>query len=93
MNLDDILFKYGARLNYSLLQDLQANPIRLVINEDGAGQSTKQMLFPWPYHPILSHSNEDHPITKNMGPIMSKFCGTIDTVNTKGIKKTILLLP
>jgi ABC-2 type transport system permease protein len=47
-------------------------------------------FFPWYYFPVLSPLI-DHPIVKNLNAIKTEFISSIDTLNKKGIKKTILL--
>src|SRR5919107_6237009 len=88
LNLDDILFKYGARINGDLVQDLKSAKQPLVVGEMG-GQPQIQRL-PFPYYPLLN-SPSTHPIAKNMDDVLSIFPGSIDTVKAPGIKKTILL--
>lgn len=88
LNLDDILFKYGVRLNPVLVQDLQCSRIPINIGFK-AGQPNFQ-LFPWMYNPLLLPT-ANHPIVKNLDLIKTEFIGTIDTLNTKNVKKTILL--
>jgi ABC-2 type transport system permease protein len=88
LNLDDILFKYGVRLNPVLVQDLQCSRIPVNVGFK-AGQPDFQ-LFPWMYNPLLLPTT-NHPIVKNLDLIRTEFIGTIDTLNTKNVKKTILL--
>ena len=85
LNLEDMLFQYGVRINADLIQDLQAAPIPLVV---GAQAQTK--LLPWYYFPVIFSTNK-HPIVNNLDAIMCTFVNSIDTVGAKGIKKTILL--
>ena len=85
-NLEDLLFKYGARLNNSLAMDLQSTSIPQIIDERGT-----QQLFPWPYH-LVSIPNQDHPITKSLGPVNLLFANTVDSIRTKTpVKKTFVL--
>ncbi|MSQ78386.1 MAG: gliding motility-associated ABC transporter substrate-binding protein GldG [Flavobacteriaceae bacterium] len=86
--LEELLFKYGARVNYSLLSDLQCNFIP-VIKQMQNGQPGQDMV-PWTFYPILS-STSKHPIVKNLEPVWGQFTCTIDTVGGKGIRKTVLL--
>ncbi len=88
INLQDQLFSYGARINPNLVQDLQCNPIPMVVGQMGDAPQTK--LYPWFYYPILT-SRSTHPIVKNLDMVMTQFISSIDTVGAKGIKKTILL--
>ena len=86
-NLGDLLFQYGTRLDNSLVMDLQSTSIPQVIDERGSTQ-----LFPWPYH-LISIPNQEHPITKSLGPVNLLFANTIDTtVRTRTpIQKHVLL--
>jgi ABC-2 type transport system permease protein len=88
LKLDDMLFKYGVRLNYNLVQDLQAAPIPVVTGY--IGNQPKQQLFPWFYFPLLMPQS-NHPIVKNLNAVKIEFTGTIDTVGGAHIKKTPLL--
>lgn len=88
LNLDEILFKYGVRLNPLMVQDLQC--ARVPINVGFKKGQPDFQPFPWMYYPlILPVSN--HPIVKNLDLIRTEFIGTLDTVSARGIKKTILL--
>jgi ABC-2 type transport system permease protein len=88
-NLDDMLFRYGVRINPVLVQDIQCNMIP--VNVAFAGVPADFRLAPWLYSPLLSSPNT-HPITKNLNMIKTEFAGNIDTIMArKGIKKTVLL--
>jgi gliding-associated putative ABC transporter substrate-binding component GldG len=89
LNLDDILFKYGVRINGDLLQDLNCSKIPIVTGQNPDGSPRMQRL-PWPYYPFLSSPN-NNPITKNLDRVLPIFPSTIDTVKAPGITKTILL--
>ena len=88
LNLDDILFRYGARINYDLIQDLKSAPIPVVTGY--VANKPKQTLLPWYYFPLLSPGS-DHPIVKNMNSVKAEFASSIDTIGIKDVKKTILL--
>jgi gliding-associated putative ABC transporter substrate-binding component GldG len=85
LNLNDLLFRYGARINGNLLMDLQCDYLPFDIS--GNGQFD---FLPWNYFPVLE-SSENHPINKGLGFVCGKFVNTIDTVEAEGISKTILL--
>ena len=89
LNLDDILFRYGVRINGNLLQDLNCSKIPLVtgFNADG---SPRMQRFPWPYYPFLSSPN-NNIVSKNLDRVLSVFPSSIDTIKAPGITKTILL--
>lgn len=84
LNLEDLLFNYGVRINETLLQDLQCDKLPQVGAE---GQQPR--LVDWPFFPILNGS--DHPIAKNLDGVRAFFPTTLDTVEARGIKKTVLL--
>ena len=87
LNLEDIFFRYGARLNQNLLQDIQCDKLPQV---SGKQESTQQQrLVDWPFFPILNGT--EHPISKNLDGVRAIFPNTIDTVGAAGIKKTFLL--
>jgi ABC-2 type transport system permease protein len=88
LNLDDLLFHYGVRINQDLVEDMQCANINMVVGEQG-GKPQFQLL-PWPYYPLLDGSPYSL-ITKNLDPVLSKFANSIDTVKASDISKTILL--
>ncbi len=88
INLDDILFKYGVRLNPTLVMDLQCSSVPINVGFK-AGQPNFQQ-FPFPYFPLLLPT-ANHPIVKNLDLIKTEFVGTLDTVFAKNVRKTILL--
>jgi ABC-2 type transport system permease protein len=89
LNIDDLLFKYGVRINPDLVQDLNCSKIPFVIGTNADG-SPKMQRIPWPYYPFLS-AHGDNPITKNLDRVLPIFPSSIDTVKAPGITKTVLL--
>jgi ABC-2 type transport system permease protein len=89
LNLEDMLFTYGVRLNSNVVRDLQCSQIGLAVA--GAGGQPQIKLFPWDYYPVII-SHVKNPITKHLNYLLCQFAGTIDTVGTNtAIEKTILL--
>ncbi|MFT4753444.1 MAG: ABC-2 type transport system permease protein [Salibacteraceae bacterium] len=88
LNLNDQLFKYGARVNPDFVMDVQSLPIPIVTGM--TGDQPKQELFPWYYFPLV-FSSVKHPITANLDAIATQYVGSIDTVGGKNITKTPLL--
>ncbi len=88
LNLDDLLFKYGVRINRDLLQDLQCDLSKLVVGN--AGGKPQLADVPFNYYPLLTATGT-HPITKNLEPVLTQFTNTLDTVKADGITKNILL--
>lgn len=88
LNLDDQLFTYGVRINYDLIGDMNCAQIPVSVGQVG-GQAQIQMV-PWLFYPIIMPVSA-HPLVKNLDGIRTEFVNTIDTIGTKGTKKTILL--
>lgn len=89
LNIDDILFKYGVRINSDLLQDLDCSKIPIVTGHNPDGSPIMQRV-PWPYYPFLAATN-NNPVSKNLDRVLPIFPSSIDTVQAPGIQKTILL--
>lgn len=87
LNLNDMFFKYGFRINPDLVKDEQGAPIKLATGEQGS--ATQYQDFIWKFSPIVIPTNQ-HPIVKNLGGIKFDFASPIDTLKN-GIKKTVLL--
>ncbi len=88
LNLEDMLFSYGVRINPDLVMDLTALPIPLRTGQ--VGSQPKIDFFPWYYFPVITPI-QDHPVVKNLNAIKTEFVSSIDTVRAPGVKKTILL--
>jgi gliding-associated putative ABC transporter substrate-binding component GldG len=87
LNLNDMLFKYGVRINPDLIKDEQATPIKLAIGDQGSGTQYQQYM--WKYSPFV-YPESQNPIVKNMSGIKFEFANPIDTLKNN-IKKTVLL--
>jgi gliding-associated putative ABC transporter substrate-binding component GldG len=87
LNLNDMLFKYGVRINPDLVKDIMATPIALATGEKGS--TTQYTQFPWFYSPMI-YPTTKHPIVSNLDALKFEFASGIDTLKN-GIKKTVLL--
>jgi gliding-associated putative ABC transporter substrate-binding component GldG len=88
LNIEDQLFRYGARVNAEIVQDLECMMIRLKVS---TGSQQQYVPVPWVYYPLLIPSPE-HPITRNLNRIKGEFTGYLDTVGLDGkIRKKVLL--
>jgi gliding-associated putative ABC transporter substrate-binding component GldG len=87
LNLNDMFFKYGFRINPDLIKDEQGTPIKLATGEQGS--ATQYQDFIWKFAPQVFPTSQ-HPIVKNLGGIKFDFANPIDTLKN-GIKKTVLL--
>ncbi len=88
LNLTDLLFAYGVRVNTSLVKDMYAAKIPLATGN--VGNQTQFQNLPWLFHPLVN-GNANHPITKNILPVRLQFTTQIDTLKNNTIKKTPLL--
>ncbi len=88
LNLDDMLFRYGARLNTDLLMDMQSAPIPITTGY--MGDQPQISMIPWFYFPLVTPAS-DHPMVRNLNAVRTEFVSTIDTVAAEGIEKTYLL--
>ena len=86
LNLTDFFFKYGVRINPSIVADLYSAPIMLATGKDN---DTRLMRLRWPYSP-LAKGNTNHPITNNLNLVKFDFANPIDTLKNS-IEKTVLL--
>jgi gliding-associated putative ABC transporter substrate-binding component GldG len=99
LNLEDLLFKYGVRINPDLIMDLQCDFLPFAVNArpdspgqgrpDAGGQEQFEFLH-WNYFPLFE-SKSNHAINKNIGLVAARFVNSIDTVQSANISKTILL--
>ena len=88
LNLTDLFFSYGLRVNATLIQDLYAAKIPLATGN--IGNKPQFQNLNWFYHPLVS-GNPRHAITKNIAPVRLRFANQIDTIQNK-LKKTPLLM-
>jgi gliding-associated putative ABC transporter substrate-binding component GldG len=80
--LQQFLFKYGARFNVNMVNDVRCSP---VIREDGLGRIPN-----WYFYPLL-YLDKPPIYLNNVGPIKTRYVCSIDTVGVDNIKKTALL--
>ena len=89
LNLTDMLFRYGVRVNPALLQDVQCLPVPVNVSSDP--QQPNLQPVPWYYAPLLLTSQAS-PITRNIGQVSSTFASPVDVVGGEdGIRKEVLL--
>ncbi|MDT0648375.1 gliding motility-associated ABC transporter substrate-binding protein GldG [Zunongwangia sp. F260] len=86
LNLGDLFFSYGIRINPVLINDLYSAPIILA---SGSGNNTRFNPYPWFYSPLSSSPN-DHPIINNIEAVKFEYANQIDTL-ANDVEKTILL--
>lgn len=89
LNLDDMLFRYGARINYDLVLDLQAAPIPIVTGY--VGNRPQYSPMPWYYFPVVIPESK-HPVVNNLNGVKLEFVSSIDPVGSPDVIKTPLLV-
>jgi ABC-2 type transport system permease protein len=88
LNLSDLLFNYGVRINANLVKDAASSAF---IPLQAASENATADAKPWVYFPVLNPTGS-HPIVKNLGGVLGRFVSSIDTnANDASISKTILL--
>ena len=89
LNLDDMFFKYGVRLNKNLLLDYNSAAIALRTGQMG-GQAQIE-YFRWYYFPLLNAASNNN-IVKNINPIKADFASSIEPVISDSDVQKIPLL-
>ena len=87
LNLNDMFFKYGIRINPEMVKDIMATPIALATGNEGSASQYTQ--YPWFYSPMIYPEGE-HPIISNLDGIKFEFTSGIEVLKND-IKKTVLL--
>jgi ABC-2 type transport system permease protein len=88
LNLDDMLFRYGARVNYDLILDM--NSSRIPLKMGGVGGQSQFELVPWLFYPVFVPVST-HPIVKNLDGVRSEFPSTIDLIDVKNVRAEPIL--
>ena len=86
LNLDDMLFEYGARINYNIIADVNSAEIPVAT---GGPRGDIQMA-PWLYYPILLPDTSNN-LVKNLDNIKAEFASTVDTIGSKNVNKRVIL--
>ena len=89
LNLDDMLFMYGARINYNIIAD-PANSAEIPVSTGVVGGQNQMQLLPWIYYPVLLPDTAES-VVKKLDGVKSEFPSTVDTIGVKGVKKSYLL--
>ncbi len=83
-NLEDLLFKYGVRINQNYVADLNAGTLPVITGN--IGDQPQITMLDWPYFPVITNYG-NHPIVRNMDAVMLKMASSIDTVKAENVKK------
>jgi len=88
LNLTDMLFRYGARVNPNYILDVNSGQFPVVTGN--IGDQPQIQLIPWPFSPVITNFSK-HPSVRNLDAILGQFVSEVDTVKAVGIKKIPLL--
>ena len=88
LNLGDLFFRYGARLNTDLVMDLRCEVSYIQVG--GTLEQPQNEFLPWNYFPLVSSPTADNKL-RTSGYIGLRFANSIDTINVPGVVKTPLL--
>jgi len=88
LKLNDLLFKYGVRINDDLIQDIQC--AKIPVNTAIVGNPPQYTPVPWLFYPLLEGSG--HSVSRNLNLVRAEFASVLDTLEGGGdLEKTILL--
>lgn len=87
LNIEEMLFTYGARINPDLVMDIRCRPIPMTVGM--VGDKPQIQFQPWLYFPEIVPLSS-HPIVRNLDLIKTDFLSSIDLIDNE-IDKTVLL--
>ena len=89
LDINDMLFRYGVRIRYGLVQDLQCLPVPVDVSTNP--QQPNWQPMPWTYAPLLLTSQQS-PITRNVAQLTATMASAVEIVGGEdGIHKEVLL--
>jgi ABC-2 type transport system permease protein len=90
LNLTDLLFKYGVRVNSNIIKDAgSCAMIPMVVGD--MGDKPNIQPIPYRYYPLINNFGKSL-ITNNIDLVFSRYVASIDTVKADGVTKTPLLM-
>lgn len=90
LNLTDLFFKYGVRVNSNIIKDgASCALIPLVVGD--LGDKPNIQPVPYRYFPLINNFGKSL-ITNNLDLIFSRYAASIDTVRADGVSKIPLLM-
>ena len=87
LNIEEMLFTYGARINPDLVMDIRCRPIPMTVGM--VGDKPQIQFQPWLYFPEIVPLSS-HPIVRNLDLIKTDFLSSIDLIDND-IEKIVLL--
>lgn len=89
LNLQDLFFRYGVRINPRLVADAQC--LSVPVEVSGDPQNPQYQPMPWCYAPLLLTSAAS-PITRNVMQVSATFASDLDLVGEGERQKREILL-
>lgn len=86
--LDNMLFRYGIRVNKDFIQDINFGYYPVMAGN--FGNQEQLVPLPWPFF-IKASLMAKHPITKGLDQVLFRFNSSLDTVKADGVRKTPLI--
>lgn len=86
--LDQMLFRYGIRVNKDFIQDMNFGYHPVMAGN--FGDQEQLIPLPWPFY-VSAGRKASHPITKGLDQVMFRFVSSMDTVKAEGVRKTPLI--
>jgi gliding-associated putative ABC transporter substrate-binding component GldG len=88
LGIDDLLEKYGARVNTDLVRDTRCANVTI---SQQSGFMVFQSQIPFAYLPVASDYNPKNVLMRNLPPVMFYFVSSIDTIAHEGVRSEVLL--
>lgn len=90
LNLTDLFFKYGVRINSNIVKDgASSAAIPMVVGN--MGDKPNIQPIPYRFFPVINNFGKSL-ITNNLDLIFCRYVASIDTVQALGVNKTPLLM-
>ncbi len=88
-NLQDLFFRYGARINGNYVADM--NCAYTPVYTGSVGEKPRIEMLPWPYSPVITNYG-NHLTVKNLDATLFRGAATLDTVKAEDIRKIPLFM-
>ena len=88
LNLTDMFFKYGFRINPQMIKDEYGTPIKLASGKEGSESQLE--TYNWKMAPFIYPASIKHPIVKNTDGVKFDFCSPIELLKSN-VTTTVLL--
>jgi len=88
LNVDDMFFRYGLKVNYDLIQDQNSELTEVLVPGEG-GRATFASKR-WIFYPMVLDFPQ-HPISRNVDAVLLRYAASIDTFATPGLTKEVFL--